>query len=140
MNLADCVVMNVPKVADPRGNLSVIESGQTIPFEFKRMFYLYDVPGGETRAGHANIKLQQFIIAASGSFDVVLDDAFDRKVFSLNRSYYGLYIPGMIWREITNFSSGAVCIVLASAHYDAADYYRDYDAFKAAAQASRRTL
>jgi hypothetical protein len=137
MRIQDCRIINVPKVADPRGNLSVIESGQTIPFEFKRLFYLYDVPGGETRAGHANIKLQQFIIAASGSFDVIADDGLERKTFSLNRSYVGLYLPGMIWREITNFSSGAVCMVLASDHYDAADYYRDYEPFKAAALTSR---
>jgi dTDP-4-dehydrorhamnose 3,5-epimerase-like enzyme len=133
MAINDCRIFQVPKILDPRGNLSVIESGQTIPFEIKRVFYLYDVPGGETRAGHANIKLQQFILAASGSFDVVVDDGIDRKTFSLNRSYYGLYVPGMIWRELTNFSSGAVCIVLASEHYNAADYHREYADFKTAA-------
>jgi hypothetical protein len=132
MNIVDCRVIELPKIADPRGNLSVVESGSTIPFAFKRLFYLYDVPGGASRAAHANVKLQEFIIAASGSFDVIADDGVERRTFSLNRSYYGLYLPGMIWREISNFSSGAVCLVLASEHYDASDYYRDYYQFKAA--------
>ena len=122
-------IINLPKVHDPRGNLTFVESNRHIPFDIKRVFYLYDVPGGETRAGHANKNLQQFIVAMSGSFDIVLDDGNSRKTYALNRSYYGLYIPGMVWREIENFSSGSVCLVLASDYYDAEDYYRDYDEF-----------
>ena len=122
-------IINLPKVHDPRGNLTFVESSRHIPFDIKRVFYLYDVPGGETRAGHANKNLQQFIVAISGSFDIVLDDGRTRKTIALNRSYYGLYIPGMVWREIENFSSGSVCLVLASDFYDAEDYYRDYDEF-----------
>jgi glyoxylate utilization-related uncharacterized protein len=137
MPVSDCRIIQLPRITDPRGNLSVIERGQTIPFAFERVFYLYDVPGGESRAAHANIKLQEFFIAASGSFDVVVDDGFEKRTFSLNRSYYGLYLPGMLWRELTNFSSGAVCLVLASEHYDAEDYYRDYDTFRAAAVRAR---
>jgi hypothetical protein len=122
-------LVELPKIADPRGNLTFIEGTRHIPFAVKRVFYLYDVPGGETRAGHANRGLEQLIVAASGSFDVVLDDGRERKRYFLNRSYYGLYVPGMIWRELENFSSGSVCLVLASEFYDAADYYRDYDEF-----------
>lgn len=129
MMLKKCKLINLPKITDPRGNLTFIEGNRHIPFEIKRVFYLYDVPGGETRAGHANIKLQQFIIAMSGSFDVILDDGFNKQTFTLNRSYFGLYIPGMVWRELVNFSSGAVCMVLASDFYDESDYYRDYDEF-----------
>ena len=125
-----CYIIDFPKIPDPRGNLSFVEGEKHIPFEIKRIFYLYDVPGGEARAGHANIKLQQVIIAMSGSFDVILDDGFEKKKFHMNRSYYGLYIPGMIWRDIDNFSSGAVCTVLASDYYDPDDYYRDYGIFK----------
>jgi dTDP-4-dehydrorhamnose 3,5-epimerase-like enzyme len=132
--LDKCVVIDLPKIPDARGNLTFIEGGHHIPFDIKRVFYLYDVPGGEMRAGHANIQLQQLIVAMSGSFDVVLDDGFEKKRVHLNRSYQGLYIPGMIWREIDNFSSGSVCMVLASAYYDAADYYRDYDEFITAAR------
>lgn len=127
--IKNCKIIEFPKIHDPRGNLSFIESERHIPFDIKRVFYLYDVPGGETRAGHANINLQQVLIAMSGSFDVILDDGSERKKFSLNRSYKGLYIPGMIWREIENFSSGAVCMVLCSDFYDPDDYYRDYNEF-----------
>jgi hypothetical protein len=129
--LVGAKILNLPKINDPRGNMSVVEEGRHIPFEIKRLFYLYDVPGGESRGGHANIELQQFIIAASGSFDVILDDGYSKQTFTLNRSYYGLYIPGMLWRELTNFSSGAVCLVLASDFYNAADYYRSYDDYVA---------
>ncbi|HEX2999447.1 MAG TPA: FdtA/QdtA family cupin domain-containing protein [Armatimonadota bacterium] len=129
MTVRECKLIQLPKIADPRGNLSVIEGGRQIPFDIKRVFYLYDVPGGETRAGHANKNLQQLLIAMSGSFDVVIDDGMERKTFTLNRSYFGLYIPGMLWRELENFSSGAVCVVLCSDFYDAADYYRDYDEY-----------
>lgn len=131
-SITDCRLVDLPKVADPRGNLTFVEGTRHVPFDIRRVFYLYDVPGGETRAGHANIRLEQFIVAAMGSFDVVVDDGRERKRFFLNRSYYGLYIPSMIWREIENFSSGSVCLVLASDYYDAGDYHRDYDEFRRA--------
>lgn len=127
--LAACRIIDLPKIADPRGNLTFVESNRHIPFSLARVFYLYDVPGGANRAGHALKRCEQFLIAMSGSFDVTLDDGTRKEVFHLNRSYYGLYIPPMIWREIDNFSSGAVCLALASHYYDADDYYRDYDAF-----------
>ncbi len=129
MSLANCKVIELPKVSDPRGNLTFIEGGRHVPFEIKRVYYLYDVPGGETRGGHAHRNLQQLIIAMSGSFDVILDDGHAKKVFTLNRSYNGLFVPRMIWRELVNFSSGAVLTVLASLPYSEADYYRDYDEF-----------
>lgn len=135
--IAGCRLVDLPKVTDPRGNLTFVEGGRHIPFEIRRVFYLYDVPGGETRAGHANISLEQFIVAATGSFDVVVDDGYERKRFFLNRSYYGLYIPAMIWREIENFSSGSVCLVLASGYYDAGDYHRDYGEFQRATRQRR---
>jgi len=129
MGLEDCKVIDLPKIADPRGNLSVIEGGKHIPFDIERVYYLYDVPGGSSRAGHGHKELQQFIIAMSGSFDVIVDDGFQRKRFYLNRSYYGLYIPKRMWREVENFSSGGVCLVLASTLYDPNDYYHNYDDF-----------
>ncbi|MFX1392817.1 MAG: FdtA/QdtA family cupin domain-containing protein [Promethearchaeota archaeon] len=127
--LEDCKIINLPKIYDARGNLTFIENNRHIPFNIKRVFYLYDVPGGETRAGHA-LKTLQFIIAVSGSFDVVLDDGTNRKTFPLNRSYYGLFLPAYIWRELKNFSSGSVCLVLASEFYGEDDYIRDYEIFK----------
>ena len=130
MNLSKCKIIDLPKVIDVRGNLTFIEENRHIPFGIKRVYYLYDVPGGETRAGHAHKHLQQFVIATSGSFDVILDDGFKRKKFQLSRSYYGLYIPPMLWRELNNFSSGSVCLVLASELYDEKDYIRDYETFK----------
>lgn len=130
-----CKIIDLPKIPDARGNLTFVEGGRHIPFDIKRVFYLYDVPGGETRAEHANIKLQQVIIAMSGSFDVVVDDGFDRKTFRLNRSYYGLYIPGMIWRGLENFSSGSICMVLTDDFYNADDYYRNYEDFLSAVKA-----
>jgi len=129
MKLEKCKIIELPKINDKRGNLTFIEGNKHIPFDIKRVYYLYDVPGGESRGGHAHKRLQQFIIAASGSFDVILDDGFERKRFHLNRSYYGLYVCPMIWRELNNFSSGSVCLVLASEHYDEQDYIRDYEMF-----------
>jgi len=128
-SLDDCKQISLPKISDPRGNLSFIEGGQHIPFDIKRVYYLYDVPGGSDRGSHAHKTLHQFIVAMSGSFDVVLDDGKQKKRFHLNRSYYGLYVCPMMWRDLDNFSSGAVCMVLASTHYDAADYIRDYSQF-----------
>lgn len=129
MSVDDCAIIDLPKITDPRGNLTFIEANRHVPFEIRRVYYLYDVPGGESRGGHAHHKLQQYVIAASGSFDVVVDDGTRRKSFFLNRSYYGLYIPRMVWREIENFSSGSICLVLASEPYEESDYIRDYDAF-----------
>jgi dTDP-4-dehydrorhamnose 3,5-epimerase-like enzyme len=126
-----CRIVDLPRVADPRGNLTMIEAGEHVPFDLRRVYYLYDVPGGASRGGHAHRELEQFIIAASGSLDVVVDDGVHRERFFLSRSYYGLYIPRMVWRELDNFSSGSVCLVLASEHYDRADYYYDYDEFLA---------
>lgn len=130
MGLEDCKIIELPKITDVRGNLTFIEENQHVPFDIKRVYYLYDVPGGERRGGHAHKDLEQFIIAASGSFDVILDDGKNRERFHLNRSYYGLYIPNMIWRELDNFSSGSVCVVLASEHFDEEDYLRNYNEFK----------
>jgi dTDP-4-dehydrorhamnose 3,5-epimerase-like enzyme len=126
MNLSKCRIIELPKITDVRGNLTFIEQNNHIPFDLKRVYYLYDVPGGETRGGHAHKQLQQFIVAAMGSFDVILDDGFEKKRFHLNRSYYGLYIPRMVWRELDNFSSGSVCLVLASELYEKEDYIYDY--------------
>ena len=130
MNLKNCKLVDLPKITDPEGNLTPIEGVRHVPFEIKRVFYLYDVPGGATRAGHALKTCQQFIIAMSGSFDVMLDDGTDTKRYHLNRSYTGLYVPALIWRELENFSSGSVCTVLASEVYDEKGYYRDYEEFR----------
>jgi dTDP-4-dehydrorhamnose 3,5-epimerase-like enzyme len=133
-----CRIVQLPRITDPdgRGNLTFIEESRHAPFDIRRVYYLYDVPGGATRAGHAHKTLQQLVVAMSGSFDVVVDDG-DREVrHHLNRSYYGLVIPPMVWRMIDNFSSGSVCMVLASDYYDEDDYYRDYDEFLAAARRS----
>ena len=127
-----CNVITLPKITDPRGNLTFIEGNNHIPFDIKRVYYLYDVPGGAERGGHAHKDLYQLIIAMSGSFDVVLDDGFNKKRVHLSRSYNGLYVCPMIWRELDNFSSGSVCMVLASNCYDENDYYRNYDEYLAA--------
>jgi dTDP-4-dehydrorhamnose 3,5-epimerase-like enzyme len=124
-----CRLLDLPKVSDPRGNLTFIEERRHFPFEIKRVYYLYDVPGGAVRAGHAHKTLHQLLVAMSGSFDVVVDDGVDKRKFHLNRSYYGLYIPPMVWRVIDNFSSGSVCLALASDYYDEGDYFREYDEF-----------
>jgi hypothetical protein len=129
MSLDNCRLVDLPKVQDPRGNLTFIESNSHIPFEIQRVYYLYDVPGGAERGGHAHKALHQLIIAMAGSFDVVLDDGRDKKRIHLNRSYFGLYVCPMIWRELDNFSSGSVCMVLASNKYDESDYYREYREF-----------
>ncbi len=125
----DCQILEFPRIQDPRGTLTPIENNRQIPFEIERVYYLYDVPGGASRAGHSHKQLRQVLIAISGSFDVHLDDGHERRVVHLNRPHQGLYIPRMIWREIDNFSSNAVCIALASLPYDESDYYRHYEDF-----------
>lgn len=130
--IKNCKLIDLPKIEDPRGNLTFIENERHIPFEIKRVYYLYDVPGGALRAGHAHKTLQQFLLAMSGSFDVTVDDGRHKMKYHLNRSYYGLYIPPMIWREIDNFSSGSVCLALASDFFDETDYYRQYPEFQKA--------
>jgi len=135
MNIKNCRLIDLPKITDPRGNLTFIEQGNHIPFDIQRVYYLYDVPGGSERGGHAHKELSQLIIAMSGSFDVLLDDGNGKKRFHLNRSYYGLYVCPMIWRELDNFSSGSVCMVLASNLYDELDYYRDYQEYFTAVKA-----
>ena len=132
-----CRLLDLPRVAGKRGNLTFIEADQTVPFAIERVYYLYDVPGGESRGGHAHRELQQVLIAASGSFEVTVNDGVHTERFFLNRSYYGLYIPKMVWREIDEFSSGSICLVVASLHYDEADYYRDQDEFFADARRAR---
>jgi len=129
MKIKGCAIIDLPKIADPRGNLTFIEGNKHLPFLIKRVFYLYDVPGGANRAGHALKSCHQFLIAMSGSFDVVLYDGKEKERVHLNRSYYGLHISPMIWREIDNFSSGSVCLALASELYDPNDYYREYNEY-----------
>lgn len=135
--LENCRIIEFPVITDPRGNLTFVEGGQHVPFDIRRVYYLYDVPGGSSRAGHAHKELKQVLIAMSGSFDVELDDGREKRRFHLNRSYYGLYITPMVWREIDNFSSGSVCMALASLPYDEADYYREYQDFLATFGKSR---
>lgn len=129
MDRKDKRIIELPRIHDPRGNLTFIEANRHIPFEIKRVYYLYDVPGGATRAGHGHRQLEQLIIAMSGSFDVVLDDGYGRTRYHLNRSHYGLHVEPMMWREIDNFSSGSVCMVLASDYYDETDYFRTHEDF-----------
>jgi dTDP-4-dehydrorhamnose 3,5-epimerase-like enzyme len=128
-SVTECQILEFPRIHDPRGTLTPVESDRQIPFDIKRVYYLYDIPGGASRAGHSHKQLQQVLIAISGSFDVHVDDGSERRVFHLNRPHQGLYVPRMIWREIDNFSSNAVCVALASMFYDEADYYRKYDDF-----------
>lgn len=127
--ITDIKPLEFPVIHDHRGNLSYIETDRHIPFDIKRVYYLYDVPGGAERGGHAHKELQQLIIAMNGSFDVVLDDGYQKTRIHLNRSYNGIYIPKMLWRELDNFSSGSVCMVLASEYFTEADYIRDYDEY-----------
>ena len=129
MTIQEARIIDLPKILDARGNLSFAENFKQIPFEIKRTYWLYDMPGGECRGGHAYRTNAEFIIAMSGSFDVVLDDGKERKVFSLNRSYYGLYVPAGLWREMENFSTNAFALEFGSTHYDEADYIRDYDEY-----------
>lgn len=129
MSCARCKIIDLPVISNPKGNLTFIESNEHIPFDIQRVYYLYDVPGGAERGGHAHKQLHQLIIALSGSFDILLDDGNEKKLFHMNRSYYGLYVCPMIWREINNFSSGSVLMVLASEKYDPDDYYHDYEKF-----------
>ena len=122
-------IVNLPQFLDARGNLSFVEQENHIPFAIKRTYWLYDVPGGECRGGHAYKENQEFIVALSGSFDVILDDGKEKKAFTLNRSYYGLYVPKGLWREMDNFSTNSLAMILSSTYYDADDYVRDYDEF-----------
>lgn len=130
MDLSKAKMINLPKILDARGNLSVIEEKKQIPFEIQRTYWIYDVPGGEVRGGHAYHENEEFVVALSGSFDVILDDGRDRKTFSLNRSYYGLYIPNGVWRQMINFSTNSVAMVLASTKFNLSDYIYNYSLFK----------
>ena len=122
-------IINLPKFLDARGNLSFVEQENHIPFAIRRTYWLYDVPGGEARGGHAYRENEEFIVALSGSFDVILDDGVEKKAYTLNRSYYGLYVPKGLWREMDNFSTNSLAMILSSTNYDANDYVRDYDEF-----------
>lgn len=128
-NLAKVKLINLPKIEDPRGNLSFIEEEQHIPFKIERTYWIYDVPGGQVRGGHAFKIQQEFIVALSGSFDVIIDDGKENKTFSLNRSYYGLYLPAGLWRQMENFSTNALAMVLSSTSFSQNDYIRDYSEF-----------
>lgn len=125
----DCYVIDISKIHNEAGNISILENGENIPFDVKRIYYLYDVPSGEARGGHAHYKLEQYIVAASGSFDVILNDGINKRRFSLNRPNLALHIVPGLWRELDNFSSGSICMVLASHTYDEKDYIRDYKEF-----------
>lgn len=129
MIIDDARIIELPKFTDPRGNLSFVEQLNHIPFEIKRTYWIYDVPGGEARGGHAFRKNEEFIVALSGAFDVIVDDGLQKKKFTLNRSYYGLYVPAGLWREMENFSTNSLALEFGSIHYDVYDYVRDYDEF-----------
>ena len=130
MNIYDCKILNLHKIGDKRGNLSFVEEMAHIPFAAERTYWIYDVPGGESRGGHAYKENEEFIIALSGSFDVFVDDGVHKRTYSLNRSYYGLYVPKGVWRELSNFSTNSLALILASTAYNAADYIRNYLEFK----------
>ncbi len=129
-SIYDCVILPLNKVHNRAGNITIIEGNKNVPFEIKRLYYLYDIPGGEDRGGHAHKELRQLIVAASGSFNVLLDDGCNKKIVTLNRPNYGLIIVPGIWRELMEFSSGSICLVLASEIYNERDYIRDYHEFK----------
>jgi hypothetical protein len=126
----DCNILQLPRVYNPAGSITAVNNSKEVPFDIQRIYYLFDVPGGEARGGHAHIGLQQLIVAASGSFDIIVDDGNVKRTFHLSRPYTGLYMPAGLWRELDNFSSGSICLVLASIVYDEADYIRDYTKFK----------
>lgn len=126
----NCNILTLPKIHNRSGNITALNNGSDLPFDVRRIYYLYDIPGGETRGGHAHKALEQLIVAVSGSFDIVLDDGFSKKIVTLNRPNFGLYVIPGIWRELINFSSGAICLVLASLEYNEDDYIRDYEQFK----------
>jgi len=129
MSLNEAIIIHLPKIEDPRGNLSIIEEEKNIPFKIERTYWIYDVPGGQIRGGHAFKEQQEFIVALSGSFDVVVDDGKQKKTFSLNRSYYGLYVPAGLWRQMENFSTNSLAIVLSSTTFSEDDYIREYADF-----------
>lgn len=129
-DIHNCNVVQLTKIHNPAGNITIVQNGDHQPFSIKRIYYLYDVPGGSERGGHAHKELYQLIVAASGSFEIILDDGRNKKIIQLNRPYFGLLVVPGIWREIVNFSSGAICLVLASHKYDHDDYIRNYDIFK----------
>lgn len=122
-------IIELPKITDPRGNLSFFENGTQLPFKIQRAYWIYDVPGGESRGGHAFKTASEFIISLSGSFDVIIDDGSEKKIYSLNRSYYGLYVPKMFWREMTNFSTNSFALVVSSTDFSESDYIRDYNKY-----------
>ena len=122
-------IIYLPKIEDPRGNLSIIEEENHFPFKIERVYWIYDVPGGQVRGGHAFREQQEFIIALSGSFDIIIDDGIEKRTFSLNRSYYGLYIPSTLWREMVNFSTNSLALIVSSTQYSERDYIRSYDKF-----------
>jgi WxcM-like, C-terminal len=126
----DCTLIELPRIHNRAGNITAVQNGIELPFDVQRIYYLYDIPAGETRGAHGHKNLEQLIIAASGSFDITLDDGHSSKTVQLNKPYVGLHVRPGIWRDITNFSSGAICLVLASSLYDEADYLRDYELFK----------
>lgn len=130
MNLNKVRIVNLPKIVDDRGNLSFYESNNHVPFIIKRSYWIYDVPGGQIRGGHAFREQQEFIVAMSGSFDVKLNDGNTEIIYSLNRSYYGLYIPNMLWRELLNFSTNSLALIVSSNNYNESDYIRDYNLFQ----------
>ena len=134
--LNDCHILELPKVSDPRGNLTFIEESVHVPFDIKRVYYLYDVPGGAERGAHGHQELRQMIVPLAGSFDIHLDDGIDKEIYHMNTPNKGLFVSPMMWRDITNFSSGAVCLVLASELYSETDYFRDYEEFLRAIQAT----
>jgi len=130
MTVNDCLILDLPKIADGRGNLSIIEENKHIPFKIERAYWIYDVPGGDERGGHAYCTTQEFIVALSGSFDVVISDGAEERTFSLNRSYKGLYVPSGLWRVMKNFSTNSLALILASTEYDEHDYIMDFESFK----------